>query len=361
MKSISVPLKENAYDIVIGHNILSKLGAKLKSLKIGKDAIIITNPAINKYHGKTLISGLKKSGFSVKILEVPAGERSKSAKSAFRLIEEIAQYDRLKRTFIIAFGGGVIGDLAGYVAAAYKRGIPYVQVPTTLLAQADSAIGGKVAIDLACGKNLVGAFYQPKIVWSDVAVLSTLTKRQIRNGLAEAVKYGIIADQKFFKYIVENYKQLLGLDSKALTHVVEWSSRIKRNVVVVDEKETKGVRAILNFGHTIGHAIEAAGKYNQYHHGEAVALGMRVAANISCQKRMCKSKDVTALNEILLSIGLPDRIKGVKTADILRIMKHDKKFLSGKNRFVLMSRIGKVKILEDISPTVIKRAIKACQ
>jgi len=202
VKSIPVPLKANAYDIVTGHNILSKLGARLKSLKIGKDAVIITNPVIHKHHGKALISGLKKNGFSVKVLEVPAGERSKSAKTAFRLIEEIARYDCLKQVFIIAFGGGVVGDLAGYVAAAYKRGIPYVQVPTTLLAQVDSAIGGKVAIDLAVGKNLVGAFYQPKVVWSDVAVLSTLTKRQIRNGLAEVVKYGVIADQKFFKYVV---------------------------------------------------------------------------------------------------------------------------------------------------------------
>jgi len=346
MKSISVSLKENAYDIVIGHNILSKLGAKLKSLKIGKDAVIITNPVIYKHHGKTLVSGLKKSGFSVKVLAVPAGEQSKSAKRAFRLIEEIARYDRLKRVFIVAFGGGVVGDLAGYVAAAYKRGIPYIQVPTTFLAQIDSAIGGKVAIDLPCGKNLVGAFYQPKIVWSDVAVLATLTKRQIRNGLAEAVKYGVIADRKLFEYIVKHYQRLLNLDPKALAHVVEWSSRIKKNVVVVDEKETIGIRSILNFGHTIGHAIEAAGKYNQYHHGEAVALGMRVAADISCRKKLLKVRDADALNRILSCIGLPEHIQGIKMANILNAMKHDKKFLAGKNRFILAEGIGKVKVFE---------------
>ncbi len=361
MRSIPVPLKTNAYKIVVGDHILSKLGAKLKSLKIGKDAIIITNPLIRKYHGKALISGLKKSGFSVKVLEVPAGERSKSAKVAFRLIEDIARYDRLKKVFIIAFGGGVVGDLAGYVAAAYKRGIPYVQVPTTLLAQVDSAIGGKVAVDLAFGKNLIGAFYQPRIVWSDVALLSTLSKRQVRNGLAEVVKYGVIADAKFFKYIAKNNKNLLGLDPQALVHVVERASRIKRDVVVADEKETKGIRTILNFGHTIGHAIETAGKYDQYHHGEAVALGMRVAAHISRQKRMCCLRDVSALDELLSTLALPERIKNVKISDILRIMKHDKKFLSGCNRFVLMVRIGKVKVLENISPAVIKKAIKAYQ
>lgn len=359
MRSIPVPLKTNAYEIVVGDHILPKLGDKLKSLRIGKDAVIITNPVIRKYHGNALTSGLKKNGFSVKVLEVPSGERSKSARVAFRLIEDIARYDQMKKVFIIAFGGGVVGDLAGYVAAAYKRGIPYVQVPTTLLAQVDSAIGGKVAVDLAFGKNLVGAFYQPRIVWSDVALLSTLTKRQIRNGLAEVVKYGVIADARFFQYIAENYKSLLGLDPESLVHVVERSSRIKRDVVVADERETKGVRTILNFGHTIGHAIEAAGKYNRYHHGEAVALGMRVAAAISYRKGMCDAKDVSTLNEMLSRIALPECIRNVKTSDILRVMKHDKKFISGTNRFVLMTRIGKVKVSENIPPSVIMKAVKA--
>lgn len=361
MTTITVPLKSNAYAIMIGHDILPVLGAKLKKMKIGQDAVIITNPAIAQYHGKALISGLKKNGFTVKVLNVPPGERSKSAKTAFRLIEEIARYDSLKKIFIIAFGGGVVGDLAGFVAAVYKRGVPYVQVPTTLLAQVDSAIGGKTAIDLAVGKNLAGAFYHPKLVWSDVSVLSTLTKRQIRNGLAEVIKYGVIADAAFFRYVAKNYRRILGLDFRALVYVVEQSSRIKRDVVVADEKETKGMRTILNFGHTIGHAIEAAGSLNQYHHGEAIALGMRVAADISYRQKLCKAADVTALNELLSCIGLPERIQKVKTGDILRFMKHDKKFLSGKNRFVLMVRIGKVKVLENIPPAVITQAIKACQ
>jgi len=325
MKTISVPLKNNTHNIVIGHNILSQLGARLKKLKIGKDALIITNPAINKHHGKTLIAGLKKSGFSVRVMEVPAGERSKSVKVAFRLIEEIAKYDCLKQVFVIAFGGGVIGDLAGYVAAAYKRGIPYVQVPTTLLAQVDSAIGGKVAIDLSVGKNLVGAFYQPKIVWSDVSVLSTLPERQMRNGLAEVVKYGVIADQDLFKYTSKNSKKLLDRDPQALMHIIGQSSRIKKNVVVQDEKETKGIRAKLNFGHTVGHAIEAAGQYRRYAHGEAVALGMRIAADISLQKRMCTKNSVIALNDLLTRIRLPEKIKKIRTADIL-----SQQFLSDK-------------------------------
>jgi 3-dehydroquinate synthase len=361
VKTISVPLKSDTYSITVGHNILPALGAALKKLKIGIDAVVITNPAIYRYHGRALTSGLKENGFTVKVLEVPPGERSKSAQTAFRLMEDIARYDSLKNIFIIAFGGGVVGDLAGFVAAVYKRGIPYVQVPTTLLAQVDSAIGGKTAIDLAVGKNLAGAFYQPKLVWSDVGVLSTLTKRQIRNGLAEVVKYGVIGDRPFFRYVAQNYRGVLELDPRTLAYIVERSSRIKRDVVVADEKETKGIRAILNFGHTAGHAIEAAGKYNQYHHGEAVALGMRVAADISYQQKLCKAADVTELNGLLSRIGLPERVQKVATANILRLMKHDKKFLSGKNRFVLMSQIGKVEVLENIPPAVITRAIKACR
>jgi len=216
-----------------------------------------------------------------------------------------------------------------------------------------------VGIDLSCGKNLVGAFYQPKIVWSDIRVLCTLTKRQIRNGLAEIVKYGVIADQKFFQYITQNYKKILGLDPKILSSAVTRASWIKRNIVLRDERDTKGIRAILNFGHTIGHAIEAAGRYNHYHHGEAIALGMRVAGAISYQKKMCKIQDVSALNEILSAIALPQRIKHVNMRDILRTMQHDKKFLSKKNRFVLMRRIGKVKLVEGISPAIIRQAIRS--
>jgi len=359
MKTVSVSLTTNAYKIIIGNNNLLKLGAFLKSLKIGQDAVIITNPFVRRLYGKPVIEGLKKKGFTVKVLEVPDGEKSKSAKVAFKLMEAVAEYDCLKRVFIIALGGGVIGDLAGYVAAAYKRGIPYIQVPTTLLAQIDSSIGGKVAVDLPVGKNLVGAFYQPKVVWSDTAALFTLDERQIRNGLSEAVKYGVIYDKKLFQYIARNYRDLLEGNSKALLHVVIRCSQIKAEVVVEDEKETKGIRAILNFGHTIGHAIEAAGKYDYYQHGEAIALGMRIAADISHQLGLLGSIEVVQINQVLSDIGLPETIQRIRMTSILSIMKHDKKFITGKNRFVLASQIGKVKVLEDISLPVIKKAIQA--
>ena len=361
MKTINVSLKQNAYKIVIGRGILSGLGARLKSLKIGMDAVVITSPVIRRHHGHALAAGLKKEGFSVTFFEVPEGEQSKSAKVAFPLMERIARHDSMKGLFIIAFGGGVIGDLAGYVAASYKRGVPYVQVPTTFLAQIDSAIGGKVAIDLPVGKNLIGAFHQPKVVWSDVSVLATLDKRQMRNGLAEAVKYGVIADKKLFAYIARHYQQLLDLQSAALEHVVVRCSRIKASVVVADEKETKGIRTILNFGHTVGHAVEAAGGYGRYHHGEAVALGMRVAAGISRQKGMLSAADCKKLNGLLSDIGLPEKIEGVPMAAILRIMSHDKKFKNGKNRFVLAQAIGKVKVVAGVSPSIVQKTIRAYQ
>lgn len=358
MKTVSVSLKQNVYKIVIGRGILSGLGARLRSLKIGTDAVVVTSPVIRRHHGNALAAGLRKAGFSVKFIEVPEGEQSKSAQVAFPLIEQIARHDSNKGIFIVAFGGGVIGDLAGYVAASYKRGVPYVQVPTTFLAQIDSAIGGKVAIDLPVGKNLIGAFYQPQIVWSDVSVLSTLDKRQMRNGLAEAVKYGVIADKKLFSYLIRNYRRLLNLQPAALEEVVVRCSRIKAGVVVADEKETKGIRTILNFGHTVGHALEAAGGYNRYHHGEAVALGMRVAAEISRQKGMLCAADCARLNGLLSDIGLPSKIKGVPLADILRIMRHDKKFQKGKNRFVLAQEIGRVKVVTGVPSPIIQKSIR---
>ena len=358
MQKVTLKLKENSYDIIVGKNSLPKIGAYLRSLKIGKDAIIITNPIVRKLHGKAVEASLKKSGFSVKVLEVPDGEKSKSVKCAFGLIEKIALYDCFKRPFIVALGGGVIGDLAGYVSAAYKRGVPYVQVPTTFLAQVDSSIGGKVAIDLPVGKNLVGAFYQPKVVWTDVSTLLTLDKRQVLNGFAEAVKYGIIKDKELFSYIVKNKNKLMDLNENVLSKVILECSRIKAEVVAADEKETKGIRTILNFGHTVGHAVEAAGKYNCYHHGEAVALGMRVAIEISCQVGLASQKNADIVDNVLDEIGLPKVIKKCKLADIMRIMKHDKKFISGKNRFVLMQRVGKVRVVEGVSVDIISSAVK---
>jgi 3-dehydroquinate synthase len=358
MHIVPLKLKQNSYSIQVGNAILAQVGKTVKSLSLGTDAVIVTHPVINQLHGKTLVEGLKSQGLSAQIFEVPQGEVSKSADVAFKLLDKIAAYDRLKKIFMIAFGGGVVGDLAGFVAAVYKRGVPYIQVPTTFLAQIDSSIGGKVAIDLSVGKNLVGAFYQPKVVLSDVRLLKTLDERQMRNGLAEAVKYGVIADAAFFRYLEKNYAKVLRRDPKVLTEVVLKCSRIKADVVMRDEKETKNIRTILNFGHTLGHAIEAAGKYKLYHHGESIALGMRMAAYISSELNYLKSTDAFRINQLLSAIGLPAKVKSLSVETILSMMSHDKKFVGGKNRFVLAARIGSVKVVEDIPAVLIERAIR---
>lgn len=359
MHTIPLHLKQNPYSIVIGDKILGRLGQKLSGMKIGEDAVVITNPVIARHHGRKLATGLKKYGFSVKVFTVPGGEKSKSAGVAMELIAKLSKYDVKRKPFIIAFGGGVVGDLAGFVAAIYKRGIPYVQVPTTLLAQIDSAIGGKTAIDLPTGKNLVGAFYQPRLVWSDVSVLKTLNLRQIRNGLAEAVKYGVIRDPGLFAYIERNTEKLLKNDSAAMVHVVKECSAIKAKVCVADEKETKGIRTILNFGHTLGHAIEADAKYDQYHHGEAIALGMRAASDISVRMKLFNKVQASRLEKLLTRVGLPREIKNVRIAKILDIMQHDKKFSGKKNRFVLALRLGRVKVVENIPEKLIRESLRA--
>ncbi|OGX05430.1 MAG: 3-dehydroquinate synthase [Omnitrophica WOR_2 bacterium GWA2_47_8] len=357
MKTIKVNLKEKSYKIVIGEKILSRLGFAVKGLGLGTDAVIISSPNIIKLHGPSIANGLSQAGFNHSFIPVPDGEKSKSAETAISLLENIAQHDVKKKSFIVALGGGVIGDLSGFVAAVYKRGIPYIQVPTTLLAQIDSAIGGKTAIDLRVGKNLVGAFYQPRIVYSDIEVLKTLSEHQIRNGLAEAIKYGVIKDKTLFHYIEKNFVRLLSRDAQALSHVVFKCSQIKARVVAQDEKETKGIRTILNFGHTVGHAIEAAGKFSVYEHGEAVALGMRVAVSISEKVRLLSKSDANAINQLISDVGLPKRIRNISLKDILSMMQHDKKFKAGRNRFVLAKRIGQVKVQEGVSSKFIAEAI----
>jgi 3-dehydroquinate synthase len=356
---IPVALKENPYAITIGYDILGEFPKFIRPLGLGKDAVIISHPLIQRLHGVKLSAALKKAGYTVKILNVPQGEKSKSASCVLRLLKQISAYDVDRKIFIIALGGGVIGDLAGFVAAIYKRGVPYIQVPTTLLAQIDSSIGGKTAIDLETGKNLVGAFYQPRLVFADTKVLKTLHQRQICNGLAEAIKYGIIGDPKLFAYIEANHKKFRKGDVEVLNFIVRRCAQIKAKIVAQDEKEIKGLRTVLNFGHTVGHAVEAAGRYNQYHHGESVGLGMRVAARISAGMGLLGEAQERRINQLISSVGLPEKIRGVRLAKILDLMRHDKKFAAGRNRFVLTRKIGEVLVVRDIPPKLITQAIQA--
>ncbi len=358
MKTVHVVLDKDKYRIVVGHGILTQLPSAVRQMGVGTDAVIVTNPMIRRLYGTTLAAAFIKAGFTAKIFEVKDSEASKSMDVAASLIGAITRYAADKKPFVVALGGGVVGDLAGFVAAVYKRGVPFVQVPTTLLAQIDSAIGGKVAVDLPEGKNLVGVFYQPKLVWSDVALLSSLSVRQIRNGLAEAIKYGVISDVKLFTFLEKNMPALLACENKALTRVVLDCAAIKARIVEADEKETKGIRTILNFGHTIGHAVETACGYGRYHHGEAVALGMRAACRLSMAGELLSPRDALRIEMLISQAGLPQEVEGAKYKDIFRAMTFDKKFAGARNRFVLAKGIGRAVVVKDVPVELIAAVVK---
>lgn len=359
MRKLTVNLGRRSYDIVIGYKVLPEFGRLLRKLKIGSDAVVVTNPYIRKLYGDRLENSLKEEGFSVRFEEVPDSETSKSDKMCLNLIKRIALYDEQRTLFIIAFGGGVIGDLAGFLASIYKRGIPYVQLPTTLLAQVDSSIGGKVGIDLTYGKNLIGAFYQPRLVFSDISLLKSLNLRQLRSGLAEVIKYGIIQDENLFRYIEKRYSGILKLNENDLIYVVLTSSKIKARIVEEDETDTGGKRMLLNLGHTIGHAIEAASKYAHYSHGEAIAIGTVCAAQIAKYLGLLSPDSFQRIENLILKVGLPVKIQNVKLTEILKAQLHDKKFIGRKNRFVLPAGIGKAEVRENVPLEMVKKVIKS--
>jgi 3-dehydroquinate synthase len=358
MKTIKVKLEKRSYNILIGQGIINNAGKIISKLNIGKDAYIITNKQIKQLYGDSIAKSLKENGFNFRFELIADSEKSKSLENAHRLIKNLALFARKKKVFIIALGGGVVGDLSGFIAAIFKRGISYIQIPTTLLAQVDSAIGGKTAVDLNEGKNLVGAFYQPKAVISDTKILNSLTMRQIRSGLAEVIKYAIIKDKEMFSYLEKNLTSLLNLKPSNIEHIVAVSSKIKAEIVEKDEKEESGLRAILNFGHTIGHAIETASNYNYYNHGEAVALGILTASSISSKLGLINTTTLQRIQNLIQLSGLPTKIKHVKLNKIIYAHYFDKKFTGAKNKFILIEDIGRVKIKEDLPLEIIKEAVK---
>ncbi len=361
MKKIRVHLGERSYDVLIGRNLIRNCGRIIKKLKIGTDAVVITNSRVAALYKKTIEKALKRDGFTVRFELVPDSEKAKSLSIASAILNSLGRYDVDKRIFIIALGGGVVGDLAGFLAAVYRRGVPYVQIPTTLLAQVDSSIGGKVAVDLSVAKNLVGSFYQPKAVICDVSAIKTLSPRQIRNGLAEIIKYGIIKDAALFRYVESNYSKILKLDMGTLEHVVFKSAGIKADIVAKDELDRRRVRAVLNYGHTIGHAIEAASGYSgKYDHGEAVALGMRVAGRVALKLGLIKEPDAVRIETLIRKVGLPVTIRGIAVPKIYKAHLHDKKFTKGRNCFILAVNIGSVIIIDGVADSAVRNALKSC-
>jgi 3-dehydroquinate synthase len=360
MKKIRVRLGERSYDILIGRGLINNCGRILKSLDVGSDAVVITNRRVAALYGHAVEKTLKRNGFTVRFEFVADSEKAKSLTVASTILNRLSRYDLNKRIFIIALGGGVVGDLAGFVASVYKRGVPYVQVPTTLLAQVDSSIGGKVAVDLDVAKNLVGSFYQPKAVISDISAVQTLSARQIRNGLAEIIKYGVIKDASLFRYLETNYKKIMKRETGALRHIVSISCKIKADIVAKDELDRKRVRAVLNYGHTMGHAVEAAAGYSgKYSHGEAIAIGMLVAGRIASDLGLIKESEAGRVERLIKKAGLGASIKGLAISRIYEAHLHDKKFTNGRNRFILADSIGSSRVVDAVAGSVIRNALKS--
>ena len=348
MRTVAVELGEVAYPIYIGDGLLndaSKLAALVTPCVRGRQVVIFTNEQIDELYGERVRAAL--AGFSVDMFVMGDGERYKNLETYTAAMDFLMSRRHSRATCLIALGGGVVGDLTGFVAATFQRGVDFVQIPTTLLAQVDSSVGGKTAVNHPQGKNMIGAFYQPQAVVIDSAVLATLSNREYAAGLAEVVKYGVIADAQFFAWLEDNVEPLQCRDAAALAHVIERCCEIKAEVVVADERES-GVRAILNFGHTFGHAIENLTGYGTWLHGEAVALGMVMAARFSERLQLLPQGQADRLTNLLRSLQLPVELAHrVSADDMLQAMSMDKKAMDGKMRFVVAERIGKVSVTDD--------------
>ena len=340
MNTIRVNLAENSYEVQIGSGLLDGVAEGLKVLRFSDKAVVITNPHIKRLYGDLLISNLEAAGFTTAVLEVPDGEEYKSLDEAAKLYQQLSDFQAERMTPILALGGGVIGDLSGFVAATYLRGVPLVQLPTTLLAQVDSSVGGKTAVNHGHLKNNIGAFYQPKLVIADIATLDTLPKSEFTNGLAEVIKYGIIRDKELFYLLQNRLERITTLNQRFIEEAIVRCISIKAEITEKDEKDL-GLRNILNFGHTMGHAIEIAANY-RIKHGRAVAMGMVAAAMISQKMGILATADLEKIKTVILAAGLPLKFPRLDIEKIIEAMEHDKKKAGGKIRFILPKTIGEV-------------------
>ncbi|OGL61061.1 MAG: 3-dehydroquinate synthase [Candidatus Tectomicrobia bacterium RIFCSPLOWO2_12_FULL_69_37] len=365
MRMVRVAFGERSYTIWIGASALRRLGETARACFPGGRALVVSDRNVARRYGPLALASLRKSGIRAEILAVPAGERSKSLAQLSRIFDRLAALQLDRGCGLVALGGGVIGDLGGFAAAAFLRGIPCIQAPTSLLAQVDSSVGGKTGVDHRLGKNLIGAFYQPAAVLSDIASLDTLPAREFRSGMAEVVKHAVIADAGLFAYLERNAARIQARDKGALERVVAENCRLKARIVERDERES-GPRMALNFGHTLGHAIETlAGYSRRLLHGEAVAIGMAAAARLSREEGLCAKEDVERLTALLGGFGLPTSLRRPPAQPQLAgAVGSDKKRLRGKPRFVLLERIGKVRYGCELSsrdwrPALAGRAVKS--
>jgi len=343
---VPVDLGDRSYAVTIGPGALSDVGAIVASRRAPTSAALVTNPTVARHYSQTVLQSLSAHGIDARLLLVAAGERSKTLANVERLYNWFLDMGLDRGGAVIALGGGVIGDLAGFAAATYMRGVDFHQIPTTLLAQVDASVGGKTGVDLPRGKNLVGAFHQPRSVTMDTRTLDTLPARELRCGLAEVVKHGIIYDQAYFRFVASAARHLLAREETEMVHAVQRSVEIKRDVVQADERES-GLRAILNCGHTIAHAVEVVGGYGHYSHGEAVSIGLVTEAIIAEHLGLAENglaKEIACiLSKLRLPVGMGSELD---TNDIVRAVALDKKTLGGAARFALPERIGQCRIVE---------------
>jgi len=369
-ETVNVTLGDRSYEIAIVTNELPAFAERLtgwlaaRGVKAGARpaVLIVTDGHVCHQHAAAVGASLHLAGFKCEVVILEPGEQTKSLEAAASLYDRLVAMQADRQTIVIAVGGGVVGDLAGFVAATYVRGLPFVQVPTTLLAQVDSSVGGKVGINHPQGKNLIGAFHQPLGVFLDTAVLDTLPLRDYRSGLAEVVKYGVILDEEFFGYLEANVAGINARSPEVLRHIVARSCRLKADVVERDEFERTGLRAVLNYGHTFGHAFEALCGYGELLHGEAVAIGMEYAARLAHRLGRIDATIVSRQSHLLTALGLPTRLpetSRLSTGDVLDRMRLDKKTVGGNLRFVLPTKLGHVELVSDVAEDAVRAVLDA--
>lgn len=358
MRTIHVSLRERSYAIRVGSGLLATVGAECRKLNLGRRCAVISDTRVAPLFSGHCLASLRAEGFDPFLVTVPAGETAKSLRQVEHCYGALAAHRLERKSFVVALGGGVVGDLAGFVAATYLRGLNFVQIPTTLLAQVDSSVGGKVGINLKAGKNLVGAFHQPRLVLCDLDTLRTLSAREFRAGLAEVIKYGVIYDAAFFRRLERGLPKLLRRDSPLLASVVARCCAIKADVVGQDETES-GLRAILNFGHTLGHAVEAVAGYGEYLHGEAISIGQIAAARLSTEFAGLPATEARRITTLFRRAGLPTqmRLPARHHDRLLKAMRLDKKVSDGEMKFVLAKRIGAVTWGNPVPETAIRKVM----
>jgi 3-dehydroquinate synthase len=348
---VDVSTPSRSYVITLGNGTLSRLAKVLDDVKAPPRRFVVSSPTVWRFHGQQFADGTK-----AEAIIVPDGERYKQTPTVMRVYDALIKANADRASTLITFGGGVIGDLAGYAAATYLRGIALVHVPTTLLAQVDSSVGGKVGVNHPLGKNLIGAFYQPHAVVVDPAVLGTLPRREFRAGLYEVIKYGMTSSPALFERVSKQQKAIFARQPDVLTNVIAESCGIKAAVVAQDEKES-GLRRILNFGHTAGHALEAVTKYRRFRHGEAVGYGMLVAAELAVSRGALAEADRKALADVIASLGPLPPVGDITIGTVLDAMKHDKKMVAGRLHFVLPTAVGSTTIVDDVTEKEMKKAL----